>query len=148
MRSPNAVTAALALLASLCEVSPEVAWCLATGNAARAHRLEAGFLEVGKPADLVLMGKIAGSVGTDALDGFTAGDIPGISFVIVNGEIVVRLLEHNTGHAAIAVRIGYARAAKFMDRPGHYPNLPVSTATAATEHTRTLCFAPAVSVHG
>ena len=87
---PRAMLRNVALLASLCEVSLEVAWCLATGNAARAHRLEAGFLDVGKPADLVLMGKITGSVGTDALDGFTAGDIPGISFVIVNGEIVVR----------------------------------------------------------
>ena len=78
----------VALLASLCEVSPAVAWCLATGNAAQAHRLEAGFLQEGKPADLVLMGRITGSEGKDGLDGFSIGDIPGISFVIVNGEIV------------------------------------------------------------
>ena len=88
--TPRAMLRNVALLASLCEVSPAVAWCLATGNAARAHRLETGFLEAGKPADLVLIGKISGSVGKDGLDGLHVGDIPGISFVIVNGEIVVR----------------------------------------------------------
>lgn len=87
---PRAMLRNVALLASLGEVSPAVAWCLATGNAARAHRLEAGFLEEDKPADLVLFGKITGSEGKDGLDGFSIGDIPGISFVIVNGEIVVR----------------------------------------------------------
>jgi enamidase len=87
---PRAMLRNVALLASLCEVEPEVAWCLATGNAARAHHLVAGFLAEGEAADLVLMGKITGSVGKDALDGLTVGDIPGISFVIVNGEIVVR----------------------------------------------------------
>jgi enamidase len=47
-------------------------------------------LQEGKPADLVLIGRIQGSEGKDGLDGLTIGDIPGISFVIVNGEIVVR----------------------------------------------------------
>lgn len=87
---PRAMLRNIALLASLCEVKPEVAWCLATGNAARAHRLAAGLLAAGKPADLVLLGKITGSVGKDALDALAVGDIPGISFVIVNGQIVVR----------------------------------------------------------
>lgn len=87
---PRAMLRNVALLASLCEVKPEVAWCLATGNAARAHRLAGGFLAEGEAADLVLLGKITGSVGEDALDALTVGDIPGISFVIVNGEIVVR----------------------------------------------------------
>jgi enamidase len=87
---PRAMLRNVALLASLCDVSPAVAWCLATGNAARAHRLEAGLLQEGKPADLVLIGSNKGSEGKDGLDGLTIGDIPGISFVIVNGEIVVR----------------------------------------------------------
>ena len=88
--TPRAMLRNVALLASLGEVRPEVAWCLATGNAARVHRLEAGFLQEGKPADLVLLGKITGSVGRDGLDGLTVGDIPGISCIIVNGELVVR----------------------------------------------------------
>ena len=87
---PRAMLRNVALLASLCEVSPEVAWCLATGNAARVHRLEAGYLQEGKPADLILIGKITGSVGKDGLDGLQVGDIPGISSIIVNGELVVR----------------------------------------------------------
>lgn len=87
---PRAMLRNVALLASLCDTSPAEAWCLATGNAALAHRLPGGFLAEGKPADLVLIGKIAGSVGEDGLDGLRVGDIPGISFVIVNGEIAVR----------------------------------------------------------
>ena len=93
---PRAMLRNVALLASLCEVSPEVAWCLATGNAARVHRLAAGFLQVGKPADLVLIGNITGSVGKDGLDGFRGGDIPGISSVLVNGERVVRQRSEQT----------------------------------------------------
>jgi enamidase len=71
-------------------VSAEVALCMATGNAARAHRLEGGFIQEGKPADLALMGRITGSVGKDALEAVNAGDILGISCIIVGGRVVVR----------------------------------------------------------
>ncbi len=87
--TPRAMLRNVALLASLGGVTAEVAWCMATGNAARAHRLEGGFIQEGKPADLLLIGKINGSVGRDALEALAIGDIPGISFVIVGGEVVV-----------------------------------------------------------
>ena len=35
------------------------------------------------------MGRIQGSVGDDALSCFAIGDIPGISMVIVGGQVVV-----------------------------------------------------------
>lgn len=88
--TPRAMLRNVAFLASLGGVSPEVALCMATGNAARAHRLDGGFLQAGKPADLVLIGRIAGSSSKDALDGLKIGDIPGISCVVVGGRLVVR----------------------------------------------------------
>jgi enamidase len=36
-----------------------------------------------------LMHKITGSVARDALDSFSKGDLPGISYVIIDGEIRV-----------------------------------------------------------
>lgn len=88
--TPRAMLRNVALLTSLGGLSPEVAWCLATGNAARAHKLDGGFIQEGKQADILLMGRITGSVGQDAMDVFNSGDIPGISTVIVGGELVVR----------------------------------------------------------
>ena len=87
--TPRAMLRNVALLSSLGGMSPEVALCMATGNAAVAHRLESGFLAEGKPADLVLMGRITGSVGTDPLSCLAVGDIPGISCVIRGGKVVV-----------------------------------------------------------
>ena len=70
-------------------MSPEQALCIATGNAAQAHRLPGGIIHEGKPADLIIMGKINGSVGKDALDSLAIGDIPGISCVIIDGHLTV-----------------------------------------------------------
>ena len=94
--TPRGMLRNVALLASLGGIAPEVAWCMATGNAARAHRLDAGLIQEGKPADLLLIGSISGSVGRDALDGLRVGDIPGISFVIVGGQIVVKTRSQQT----------------------------------------------------
>ena len=37
-----------------------------------------------------MVGRIGGSSGADALDGLGRGDLPGISLVMVDGEILVR----------------------------------------------------------
>jgi imidazolonepropionase-like amidohydrolase len=71
------------------EIEPEKAICMATGNVGRAHDLNIGILEEGRPADLVLMHKITGSVAKDALDSFAKGDLPGISYVIIDGIVQV-----------------------------------------------------------
>jgi enamidase len=86
---PRGMLRNIALLASLGGVSPEEAICIATGNTARAHGLETGLIEVGRPADLVLMGRIRGSEGSDVLEDFRLGNIPAISTVIVDGKLVV-----------------------------------------------------------
>jgi len=43
----------------------------------------------GKEADLVIMDAPLGSVGENALAALAAGDVPGVSMVLVDGEIKV-----------------------------------------------------------
>jgi enamidase len=83
---PRGMLREIAFLSSVGEVPPETAVCMATGNVGRAHGLNIGLLEEGRPADIVLLHKITGSVAKDALDSFAKGDLPGISMVIIDGE--------------------------------------------------------------
>ncbi len=87
---PRGMLREIAFLSSVAEVPPEAVVCMATGNVGRAHGLSIGLLEEGRPADLVLLHKIQGSVATDALDSFAKGDLPGISMVMIDGEVRVR----------------------------------------------------------
>ena len=87
---PLGVLRTLGLLCSFTDLRPEQAIALATGNTARVHRLSEGFIEEGRPADLVIMDAPLGSVGTDALEAIKAGDIPGITMVMIDGEIRVK----------------------------------------------------------
>ncbi len=77
-------------LASLTPITGEQAICMATGNTARIHKLNRGFIQPGREADLVIMDAPMGSVGKDALSAIEAGDVPGVSMVLVDGEIVVQ----------------------------------------------------------
>jgi imidazolonepropionase-like amidohydrolase len=86
---PRGILREIAFLSSVGEIEPEKAICMATGNVGRAHDLNIGILEEGRPADLVLMHKITGSVAKDALDSFAKGDLPGISYVIIDGIVQV-----------------------------------------------------------
>ena len=86
---PRGILREIAYLSSVGEIPPEKAVCMATGNVGRAHGLDIGLIEEGRPADIVLLHKITGSVANDALDCFAKGDLPGISTVIIDGEIRV-----------------------------------------------------------
>ncbi|HEY6199376.1 MAG TPA: amidohydrolase family protein [Candidatus Binatia bacterium] len=86
---PRGILREIAYLSSVGEIPPEKTVCMATGNVGRAHGLDIGFIEEGRPADIVLLHKITGSVANDALDCFAKGDLPGISTVIIDGEIRV-----------------------------------------------------------
>jgi enamidase len=86
---PRGMLREVAFLSSVGEVPPEVALAMATGNVALAHGLPMGLLEEGRPADLVLLDRIKGSVAKDALDSFAKGDLPGVSVVMIDGEITV-----------------------------------------------------------
>jgi len=86
---PRGMLREIAFISSVGDVPPERTICMATGNVGRAHDLNLGILEEGRPADLVLMHKITGSVAKDALDSFAKGDLPGISYVIIDGVVQV-----------------------------------------------------------
>jgi enamidase len=86
---PRGMLREIAFVSSMGELPPERVICMATGNVGRAHGLQIGVLEEGRPADIVLLHKITGSVAEDALDCFAKGDLPGISAVIIDGEVRV-----------------------------------------------------------
>jgi len=77
-------------LASVCGLSAGEVIAVATGNTARAHGLDVGLLAPGRPADLVIAGRIDGSAGTTLTEAIEHGDLPGISLVMIDGRIVVR----------------------------------------------------------
>jgi len=86
---PRGMLREICFLSSVAEVAPEMVLCMATGNVGRAHGLPLGTVEEGKAADVVLLDRIQGSVAKDALDAFSKGDLPGISVVLIDGEIRV-----------------------------------------------------------
>lgn len=88
--TPRGMLRTLALMTSVGDVPAAEAICLATGNTAQAHGLPGvGLIREGSPADLLLMGKIVGARGDNALESLQTGDLPGISMVFVDGELLV-----------------------------------------------------------
>jgi len=86
---PRGMLRNLTFLASVCGLSPEEAICVGTGSTAEAHGLLQGVLAPGRPADVVLIGRIRASAAADALDALRIGDLPGISMVFVDGVPLV-----------------------------------------------------------
>ena len=86
---PLGILRTMAHLASLGGLAPEVAVCLATGNTARVHRLEAGTIAVGREADLALVDAPQGSAVATALEALAIGDLPGVGMVVIDGKPVV-----------------------------------------------------------
>ena len=86
---PRGMLRNMCFLASVCGMDPADAVAAGTGNTALRHRVSGGLLEPGEPADLVVLGPVTGSTGTDALECLALGDLPGISVVMVDGEPLV-----------------------------------------------------------
>ena len=86
---PMGVIKTICEIASLGDLAPEIAIALATGNNTRAFRLAAGTgtVAVGAPADLVVCDAPAASKARDAFGAIARGDIPGISCVIIDGQV-------------------------------------------------------------
>ena len=87
---PRGMLRNLLLLCSVCGLPPAEAIAIATGNTARAHGLDVGLLAVGAPADIVICGPVEGSTGSSVSDAIAHGDLPGIAYVLIDGEIIVR----------------------------------------------------------
>src|SRR5438128_4329003 len=88
---PMGVMKSVCELASLGDLPPETVIALATGNNTRAFRLSAGTGTngIGAPADLVVCDAPSASLASDALAAIARGDIPGISGVIIDGQVRV-----------------------------------------------------------
>lgn len=84
---PLGILRVIAALSSLGELPAEIVFCFATGNTARLRGLDGGFVEVGRPADLVFLDAPQHSAGKNVLESVRLGDIPGIGMVLIDGEI-------------------------------------------------------------
>ncbi|HEV8674601.1 MAG TPA: amidohydrolase family protein [Methylomirabilota bacterium] len=106
---PLGILRTLALLVALGDCPPETALAMATGNTARVYGLPVGVIAAGREADLVVVDAPVGSVGRTALDALRAGDLPGISMVVIDG--VPRLgRSRNTAPAARAAEVTHGHA--------------------------------------
>jgi enamidase len=76
-------------LASLGGLSATDAIALATGNNGRVLRRPEGILDMGRPADLVLLQGPLGGAFDDPLQSIEHGDIPGITGVVIDGVVRV-----------------------------------------------------------
>ena len=101
---PLGVIKTMAELASLGGVDPAMVWAWASGTIARVYSLDGGRVEVGRPADLVVADAPRGSLATDALGALARGDVPGISAVLIDGEVRA-LKSRNTPAAARQVTV-------------------------------------------
>jgi enamidase len=101
---PLGVLRTLGLLAGLGGMDPAAAVACATGNTARVYRLDTGTIAVGRAADLVICDAPAGSVATEALGALQAGDLPGVSMVLIDGRITIGR-SRNTPPAARAAEV-------------------------------------------
>lgn len=88
---PLGIMRNISFAASMTDLAPEVCVAMATGNPAKVYtKLNRGVIAPGKEADLLIMDKPMGSVGEDAMGAFKCGDIPGLSYVIIDGKINVK----------------------------------------------------------
>ncbi len=101
---PLGIIRVIAHLASLGGLAPELAIAMASGNTARVYKLPVGVIAAGREADLCIVDAPVGSVGKTALDALTAGDLFGISMVLIDGQIRIAR-SRNTPPAARAAEV-------------------------------------------
>jgi len=101
---PLGILRTIAHLTSLGGVAPEVAIAMATGNTARVYGLPVGVIAPGRAADLAIVDAPIGSVGRTALEALRAGDLFGISLIVIDGRIAVGR-SRNTPPAARAAQV-------------------------------------------
>lgn len=93
---PRGMLRNILFLSSICEMAPADAIAVATGNTAKAHGLDVGILGEGAPADLLIAGPVKRSAGSTISEAIAHGDLPGISFVIIDGEVIIETRSEQT----------------------------------------------------
>ncbi len=84
---PLGILRMIALLSAIGDAPAELVFACATGNTARMRKLDAGLIEIGRAADVVLMDRAQHSAGRDLLDSVRQGDLPGIGMVVIDGIV-------------------------------------------------------------
>jgi enamidase len=103
---PRGMLRNICFLASVCGLDPALAGVADTGKKARIHGPGEGVIAPGRPADLVFLGPVVGSLAADALESFAFGDLPGISMVMVDGEPLVFPRSEQTPPPRVLARRG------------------------------------------
>jgi enamidase len=106
-------------LASLGRMPPEQAIAAATGNNARVYRLNSGFLQVGKDADVVLIDACAGGSQDDALSALINGDVPAVAAVFSDGIPRFVGRSRNTPASIRNVRVAECRLPRDFSGAAH-----------------------------
>jgi enamidase len=84
---PLGMLRSMAELVSLGPLTPEQAITASTGSVAAVYQLDAGRIEVGAPADLVVLDAPIGSSADDAMGALRIGDLPAVACVVTQGEL-------------------------------------------------------------
>jgi enamidase len=84
---PLGVLKSVVELSSLAPLDPAIAFAAATANVGVAYRLNAGVIDVGRPADVMVIDAPLGSAMPDALTAIASGDIPAVACVFTAGEL-------------------------------------------------------------
>lgn len=87
--APLGLLRVIALVAARLGLDPAVLLAAATGTTAERYGLDVGVLEVGRPADIVVLDAPVGSEATDALGALAIGDSPAVAAVLIDGEVRV-----------------------------------------------------------
>lgn len=92
-------------LASLGDMSPEMAIAAATGNNARVYRRNSGFIAPGRDADVAIVDACVGGSKNDALSAIANGDIAAVAAVVTDGVPRFVGRSRNTPAAMKTVRV-------------------------------------------
>ncbi|MGE3626624.1 MAG: amidohydrolase family protein [Hyphomicrobiales bacterium] len=106
-------------LAALGGVPVEWAIAAATGNNARVYRLNCGFLEAGRDADVVILDACAGGSQSNALDALRNGDIAAVAGVVTGGIPRFVGRSRNTPAPIKNVRVTTCRIPFDFSQQGH-----------------------------
>jgi len=84
---PLGILRMIAMLSSLGDIPPEIAFCFATGNTARMRDLDTGIVEIGKSADFILIDSAQHAPGKNMLESIHQGNLPGVGMTIIDGIV-------------------------------------------------------------
>ena len=84
---PLGILRMIAMLSSLGDIPPEIAFCFATGNTARMRELDSGIIEIGKSADYILIDNAQHAPGKTMLESIHQGNLPGVGMTIIDGIV-------------------------------------------------------------